>query len=137
MASGSILEAPRRTFWDLCSTLGASRSTLDHFWVPRVQIGGNAEDFGGLSSTLEAFISTVGGPRWPFGDPREHFEVLVRNYGVLGKTFGALKNMLGACILGPLSPTGVPLFPNPAKLFWGLGSPKEYFGSSCKYFLGP
>ena len=74
-------------------------------------------------STLEALISTVRGPWWPFGDPREHFEVLGSNYGVLGKTFGALKNMLGACILGPLSPTGVPLFPNPAKLFWDPWEP--------------
>ena len=110
---------------------------MDHFWVPSVQIGGNAEDFWGLSSTLEALISTVGGPRWPFGDPREQFEVLGSNYGVLGKTFGALENMLGACILGPLSPTGVPLFPIPAKLFGSLGSPKEYFGSSCNPFWGP
>ena len=63
-------------------------------------------------STLEALISTVGGPRWPFGDPREQFEVLGSNYGILGKTFGSLENMLGACILGPLSPTEVSLFLN-------------------------
>ena len=65
-ALGSIFEALGRTFGALCSTLGAPRSTLDHFWVPRVQIGGNAEDFGGLSCTLEALISTVGGPRRAF-----------------------------------------------------------------------
>ena len=115
----------RVLFWGLRSTLEALESTLETL----------RSSFYALGSTLRVVGSNFGGPQEHFGSPKEHFRwprehflgpsgvflgALKITFEPLGSTLGVLGNTLGTHILGPHSPTRVPLFPSPANLWLGL-----------------